>query len=590
MISNRKVNILIIGGGAAGVRAAIEAKKTCSSNKVALVTEGLLGKSGVTANACSDRMTFHATLPYTLPTGKDNWKYHAQDIYKIGGFVSDKELADILAKNSGEAITYLESLGVPWVKKDGKINQFLTDGSKYPRGCYTGPDTAQQILIALIRELKRLNIEVIENYTAVKLLTSFKKERVIGCLGFKQGKKEESPLVFFANTIVLATGGAGDIYEKSLFPSGMTGDGYSIAYNCGAEIVNIEFIQIGLSSVKTGLACSGSLMRAIPRIVNEKDEEFISNSFNLIFKKGSSWPLCSEDDSSKIDIAIYREIQKGSKVYLDYSRDPRGFDFNNLNSGLKEQYFTESCRNIGIDTPLNRLREINLESIIWLKENGINLEEGDKIEIFPFIQHFQGGVKINNEGGTTVKELFACGEVAGGQHGANRPGGNALLDTQVFGKIAGKSASIEAKKNRGLKVDEEKILERIQNEIDEISINKQGAQASDVKRQVQDILFECANVIRTEDGLSKGLEGINIVKEKGVRLDNNGIIYYFKTLGALVVAEMLIRAARLRSESRGPHVTFINGRLALRDELKWRKYIVIRKINNEMKITVRKPG
>ena len=110
-------DVLVVGSGGAGLRAAIEAKETLKRGKVVLAVKGPLGRCGVTATACSDRMAFHATLPYTEPVGSENWKYHAEDIYRIGGYVSDGDLASILARGSREAFEYLDRLGVPFAKK-----------------------------------------------------------------------------------------------------------------------------------------------------------------------------------------------------------------------------------------------------------------------------------------------------------------------------------------------------------------------------------------------------------------------------------------------------------------------------------------
>jgi len=269
-------DVLIIGGGGAALRAALEIVEKEPSARVILVTKGKLGKSGVTATACSDRMAFHATLPFTEPQGEDNWRYHADDIYRIGGYVSDEDLAQILAKNSKEAFEYLDSLGVPWVKKEGRPEQFVTDGSKYARACYTGPYTANHIEEALIERIKTTSIKVLEDIMLVDLILSSSMDRVVGAFGLDI---KDNLVLFKAKTTILATGGAGEVFEINVYPDGMTGDGYAMAYRAGAELVNMEFIQIGLSSVKTKLACSGSMMRALPRLINDEGKEFLADYF-----------------------------------------------------------------------------------------------------------------------------------------------------------------------------------------------------------------------------------------------------------------------------------------------------------------------
>ncbi|GAG45125.1 unnamed protein product, partial [marine sediment metagenome] len=235
-------------------------------------------------------------------------------------YVSDEGLAQILAKSSGEAFEYLDSLGVPWVKKEGKPEQFVTDGSQYARACYTGPYTANHIEEALIERIRTRPVKILEDITVVDLIISSSMDRVIGAFGLD---RRDNLILFKAKAIILATGGAGEVFEINVYPDGMTGDGYAMAYRVGAELVNMEFVQIGLSSMKTKLACSGSMMRALPRLINDEGKEFLADYFPqkasskevylTLFQKGASWPVSFEHKSHLIDIAVFKELRKGKK-------------------------------------------------------------------------------------------------------------------------------------------------------------------------------------------------------------------------------------------------------------------------------------
>ncbi|MDW7675224.1 MAG: FAD-binding protein, partial [Bacillota bacterium] len=187
-------DILVVGGGGGGLRAALAAVEENPKLKVVLATKGALGKSGVTALACSDRMAFHATLGHTEPQEEGSWKHHAKDIYEIGGKVSDGSLAEILARQAEDAFNYLDHLGVPFVKRNGLADQFITDGSDFPRACYTGPKTAVHIEEALVKELKTKNIEVIEYCMVAKLLTD--KNSVVGAIALDTREDELTKTLF----------------------------------------------------------------------------------------------------------------------------------------------------------------------------------------------------------------------------------------------------------------------------------------------------------------------------------------------------------------------------------------------------------
>lgn len=552
-----KTDILVIGGGGAGLRAAIaaceKAYETGNKVKVLLTVKGKLGSCGTTALAYSDRMAFHVTLPTTEPKGEDNWKYHAKDIYEIGGLVSDYDLAEILAKNSADAYFYLEKLGVPFVKENGKPVQFVTDGSVYARACFTGPDTAVQIEKALIRRLSSMKeIEVLEDVMISDLIVIDNK--VCGAVGFRGAQN----VIILAKAVVLAAGGAGSIYKNNVFPPRMTGDGYAMALRAGAQLVNMEFIQIGLSSPKTKLACSGSIMRCVPRFVNEKGEEFLINypiTYNDVFEKGATWPISYEHKTCLIDIAVFREIARGGKVFLDFTQNPKGFEFEHLREDLKQRYYSE-IKNLTNkrSTPYERLCEINPQTVEWFLKRGIDLRN-QMLEIALSIQHFQGGVKIREKANTTVEGLYACGECAGGQHGANRPGGNALLDTQVFGKIAGES-SFEFALNT--LIDEESVI-LVANRLFESYKSYVAADGIDLEKAISElnsVMDLYASVVRYQDGLQKALIKIEELKTRKVKPVEYEYLLELKSM--LLSAEAVVKSCILRDESRGPHLMFEN--------------------------------
>lgn len=587
-LESLKYDALIIGSGGAGLRAAIAAKEKAPELKIALLTKGKMGKSGVTAKACSDRMAFHVTLPYTPPGGPHNWYYHAEDVYKIGGYASDGDLAVCLAKNSQSALNYLLELGVPFARtQTGHIHQFITDGSDYPRAAYTGPYTAVDIEKVLAKKVIEMDIEILEDYTVIKLITGC-SERIAGVMALD---KSEKLVLINSKTTIMATGGGGQLFAVNVFPPENTGTGYALAFEAGAELVNMEFIQIGLASLLTGLACSGSIPRSIPRLINDQEEEFLpgymadfstDEMYNILFAKGASWPVQSEHKSSRIDVAVYKENVAGRKVFLDFSCNPKGFNWDNISFHWQEIYQQEIKSDLGLEArrarPLNRLLEINPQSVQWFKERGIDLQKGDRIEIAPAIQHFQGGIKIRQHGETSLEGLFAAGECAGGQHGANRPGGHALLDGQVFGKIAGEAAVLAARELAVDTLDPHEINDIVER-IERLKQTKL-LPAGEVRACLQRILTRYAGVFRTARGLEQGLKNLAELKQKGISVCEKGISFALETETMFHLAEMIMTAARTREESRGPHLFFQEESDLVplgRDQQKWQKYIVVKK-------------
>ena len=578
-------DVVVVGGGGAGLRAAIAAKEKAASLKVLLLSKKPLGVGGTTAIACSDRMAFHATLPYTLPEG-DNWRYHAMDIYRIGGEVSDYNLAEILARESADALEYLLNLGVPFARtKDGRLDQFLTDGSIYPRACYVGPETAVEIHKALLRRFKALNIDVRENAMLYDFVV--KDDRVIAAK-FVDVQTSE-PFCVFAKAFVLATGGAGRLFKRNVFPSEMTGDGYAAALRAGAELVNLEFMQIGICHPHILFASSGSMFRSLPRIVDEKGEEFIPRYLSeedrrhlteLQFKKGAHWPISYESPTKVIDLAIHAHLEKGHRIFFDFTKNPSYLSAESIPEEILRWSEKVDSKLFSLPTPYERLLKINPRVVEWLKERRIDLSK-EPLEVQNALQHFQGGVKIDEHARTSLKGLYAAGECAGGQHGANRPGGNSLLDTQVFGKIAGENAALEALHGQiaEVPIEQEKLFGKVP--------------ASEARNTVVELMSKYGFLVRFDENLKLALNELERLEVDGILEDEMGLSFLLETRNMLTLARAILTAELVRNESRGPHLKFEafdppTMNFVPRKE-GWNKYIVLRLVDGQIRYEIKEP-
>lgn len=586
-----KADAVVVGAGGAGLRAALSFKETNKNLDIKIISKGKILKDSVTATSYSDRMAFHATLDTTEPHTQDSWKYHAEDIFVIGGMVSDRNLADVLAKNSKDAFEYLEKLGVPFSKENGKIKQFRTDGSKYARACYTGPDTAIQIAKALTREVVNQKIEVIENIMIQDILLD-NENRVKGAYGLNVVTNE----LFIVETpaIILATGGAGQVYAENLFPIMCTGDGHAAALRAGAELVNMEFIQIGIASKKTKIACSGSFMRALPKIINDQGEDVVYKHYkksyeskdliHILFSKGWSWPLSFEERSHIIDIAVQKEIMEGKKVFLDYTANSQFMNKDTIPQEIIDWYKSSLGMDLLDDdvfsSPLLRLKKMNKEVYELLVTKGINLDVDGKIEVAPQIQHFQGGIKINERAETCIEGLYACGEAAGGQHGANRPGGNSLLDTQVFGKIAGQNAAMCSSKRKVSEITEKEI-KKIERKYSQFMFKNNK---NNVKNYIRELMTQYAGVIRVSEHLKRIHDMVSRISQDQILGSSINLKDYFETINIRLLSLVLLRCMNERKESRGPHLLFKNVEtmeLYPKDDENWACHYIVVKLKGD---------
>jgi succinate dehydrogenase / fumarate reductase flavoprotein subunit len=552
-------DILVIGSGGAGLRAALAAKETDPSLKVTIMTAGNVGEDSVTATACSDRMAFHVAFDHTPPGGEDAWKEHAKDIYIGGGCVSDPNLAVLLAYKAKDAFAYLGKLGVPWVRDtDGKPEQFLTDSSTYPRACYTGPYTARDIHQALLKEVRRRNIEMWENY---QLMFLSPPDIIPGFYVDAHCMAENHYSKITTHSIILATGGPGALFGSPLYSEYANAIPFFLALNYGAKLVNLEFIQYGLVSPKTKLACSGSLLRALPKVIDEEGRELLAkieipgeycSYLELLLMKGASWPVSVESTVLPVDIEIWKATASGKTIFLDFRENPYGLNENIYSDIVSKRW--EGGKNLPYaPTPYERLQKANPEVIKWFSERGINLK-AEKVEIRHEVQHFQGGILINEKAETGVPGLFACGECAGGQHGANRPGGNSLLDGQVMGAIAGREAAIYAQ--RKIKTGYELLNQPTQPLLEKGDLTTYNfLWPGEPNIHIVETLQREVGVLRTTDGLKQAYYEIEGIAGNDAEQPHHKEVSYVPK-HILIIAQCFILAALARDESRGSHIRF----------------------------------
>ncbi len=427
---------LIIGSGAAAYSAADWLCREGVKN-IAIVTENRL--SGTSRNTGSDKQTYYK-LSMDGITPDSPYKM-ASDMFSGGS--CDGEKMYIEAVNSRKCFLRLCDYGVGFpTDKYGCYPGYKTDHDNTLRATSVGPLTSK----IMTEKLEKVVIEdnetpVFDNLLVTEILTCNGRAYGIRALNLKNEKEEN----IYAENIICATGAPACIYQDSVYPEsqhGMTG----VLISAGVRLCNFTQWQYGLASVDFRWNVSGSFMQVVPRFVSVdsfgNDHEFLSDYFDdihkaysFVFLKGYQWPFSSyrAEESSAIDLAVHNEMLTGRKVYLDYTCNPVGFDFEKLCDEAKNYILNADCY---ADTPIERLEKLNSKAIDVYLRQGIDLHT-DKLLIAVCAQHNNGGVYTDNNFETDIKGLYVIGEAAG-TFGLSRPGGSALNDTQVGGLIAAK--------------------------------------------------------------------------------------------------------------------------------------------------------
>ncbi len=513
-------DVLIIGSGGAGSRAAIEVDK--AGLKALIVSKGLSFRSGCTGMAEGGYNAVFKTVDKD-----DSIEAHIEDTLKGGSYLNDKKLVDVLVHEAPDRLIDLENYGAIFDRlESGEINQRPFGGQQYRRTCFQGDRTGHELITALKEEIIKRDIETIEEVMVTSLVLDENLRQVIGAVGFDIAN---SQIIYFkAKAVILASGGAGNLYPITSNTIQKNGDGFMLAWNAGANLIDMEQVQFHPTGMVTPDSKKGVLVTEAVRaeggkLLNKDGERFMKNY------APEKMELATRDVVAR---SIYQEIIEGrgsehGGVYLDITHLPDDL----------------------IDEKLETM-------VLQFKNVGIDIKH-EKIEVAPTAHHFMGGVKIKPDCSTNIGNLFAAGEVSGGVHGANRLGGNALADTQVFGKIAGENAAKAASKTDFSEnpemVHEEKT--RIESLIKDGSINPK-----EFKNNLKKLMWEKVGIVREEKTLNEALKQLQEMEKDLNDLNveyksqyNTELVTALEVINMVEIAMLVVKSAILRRESRGAH-------------------------------------
>ena len=517
----QRTNILVIGCGGAGLRAAIEIK--CQGLDVKIV-----GKRPRT-----DAHTVLAAGGINAAFGnvdhEDSWEQHFIDTYLEGYGINDPMQIEIMAKESPSLVEEIDNWGANFAKLDnGKIDQRYFGAHKYRRTCYSGDFTGYSILNTLLKKTEALNIPIFDSQYVTELLV---KEGVcFGAMSFDTFSSKRN--IFLADAVILCTGGHTRLWKKSSSRKNEnTGDGYHLALKAGCELIDMEMVQFHPSGMVLPEDIAGTLVTEAVRgeggmLFNNKGERFMIN-----YDK-KRMELSARDI---VAMANYTEITEGrgtsnGAVYLDISHKDKEFIMQKIPNIYRQ----------------------------FMETQMLDISE-EPMEVAPTAHYSMGGISLNaRDHATNVKGLFAAGEVAGGLHGANRLGGNSLAEILIFGKQAG-IASVNYSKKLNTQIRSEEVIKKAHHNINKFLKNGEEI-AIHLEHNLRNIMWEYCGVVKNNELLTIGLKKIRAIKNKLKNLDVKIDEYNCKDLvfaldleSALISSEATILSALERKESRGAH-------------------------------------
>jgi len=518
-------NVLVIGSGGAGLRAAIGAhEKGC---EVMVIGKRVRNDAHTTLAAGG----INAALGNVDP--KDDWVHHFVDTYQDGYFIADPEIVETLVKESPDRVNELVDWGASFaVNDEGKLDQRFFGAHTYRRTCYAGDYTGRVILTTLLDKVSELGINIKDMMYVANLLVSEKngQKQCFGALAFDIVTGERC--VYLADSIILAAGGHTRIWRRSSSRRDEnTGDAMRLALNAGCQLSDMEMVQFHPTGMVHPESLAGTLVTEAVRgeggiLTNSNGERFMEN-----YDK-TRMELSTRD---RVALANYSEIIEG-----------RGTD----NEGV-----LLDISHLGKEKIMEKLPRMYRQ---FMESQMLDISKSP-MEVAPTAHYSMGGVVVDPKTQSTrVLGLYAAGECTAGLHGANRLGGNSLAELLVFGKIAGEEAA-DFSDSLELQIRDKSTIVEANNELDLLTTEGENL-ARPLQRKVRDIMWKYCGVVRSGDGLKIGLKKLEKVRkasnEIDVRPSAEGYIdlaLALDLLGSIESAEATIRSALLREESRGAH-------------------------------------
>ncbi|MBP1932659.1 FAD-binding protein [Ammoniphilus resinae] len=530
-----ETDVLVVGSGGAALRAALAAN-SCGAD-VLVAVKGNFARSGATFYSVAEVGAFN--VPDGAADVSDSPDQFLQDILDAAQGMADPRLSRILVSEAAEAMEFLEKYGVVFDKKEDRYLAFQACFSSKPRA-HVIQDHFKPIVKALGEEATRREIRTMSRLMVTNLIVDEGQ-----CYGAFAIDEDGRSIMIRAKSTVLTTGGASQLFKTNLYPPDITGDGYAMAYRAGAQIANFEFMQAGISIVAPFINLFGNyLWDAAPRIANKEGESFIHKYAEddltvaeIIKAKERHFPFSSSDISKYIEISIQKEINQGGGtenggVYLDFTSTDFAEVLANPNTSISKMWDT---------------------TYRWYLKQKVDLYK-DKVEIACSAHAINGGVRIDQHGGSNIKGLFAAGEVAAGPHGADRLGGNMSVTCQVFGRRAGEAAakhsqSYESKELPG-------IIEKQKQFINQFKGNGKHSLRG-LKKELQEAANRHLLIIRNEKGLKTFTAKIKEIQDlllNDTEIETpKDLIRAIELKNLIDVGSMMATAALIRKESRGSH-------------------------------------